>query len=60
MNVIGRLLHALHDDRLAFPLRNLQELLPDLLFKKRDGRKKSPTANPVYDSLADGLGTSET
>ncbi len=33
VNVIGCLLHALHDDGLAFPLWNLEELLPDLLFK---------------------------
>ena len=33
VNVIGHLLHALDDDTLAFPLWNLQELLPDLLFK---------------------------
>ena len=33
VNVIGHLIHALHDDTLAFPLWNFQELLPDLLFK---------------------------
>jgi hypothetical protein len=32
MYVVRHSFHALYDDTLAFPLWNLQELLPDLLF----------------------------
>ena len=33
VNVIGHPLHALHDDRLPFPLWNFEELYSDLLFQ---------------------------
>jgi hypothetical protein len=33
VNVIGHPLHALHDDTLALPLWNFEELYSDLLFE---------------------------
>ena len=39
---------------------NLQELLPDLLFKDVIFEKRSPRTNPVTDCSAEALVTSET